>query len=232
MQHNIVDRPEWIKARHELLKQEKAFTEQRDRLSAARREMPWVKIEDAYAFDTSKGRKSLADLFDGKSQLLIYHFMYGADWEAGCKSCSFWADSFNGIDVHLAERDVTFLAISRGPLDKLQAFRQRMGWSFNWVSSAPSTFSEDFQVSFDKEQFEAGDVTYNYKPMGFETDELQGISVFVSDDDGEVYHTYSTYGRGVDLMNSAYNYLDLVPKGRDEDDLDFTMSWLKLHDSY
>lgn len=230
--HKIVSREDWLEARHALLAQEKTFTKQRDALSAARRELPWVKVEKDYTFDTKAGAKTLSELFEGRSQLLIYHFMLGPAWEAGCKSCSFWADNFDGIDVHLAHRDVTFIAVSRAPLAKIEDFRARMGWSFDWVSAAPSDFNLDYHVSFDPEQLKAGTANYNYKPMGFEMDEMAGISVFCRNENGEVFHTYSTYSRGLDLMNGAYNYLDLVPKGRDEDQLDGTMAWLRLHDSY
>ena len=227
----IVSRSEWLEARRALLAEEKAFTRARDALSAKRRELPWVRLEDPYLFDTSAGQKTLADLFDGRGQLVVYHFMFGADWTVGCKSCSFWADNFNGIDVHLAHRDTTLVAISRGPLNKLQAFRKRMGWTFEWVSSAPSRFSEDFGVSFDAEDFASGAPHYNFEPMGFQTDELPGISVFARKGD-DVFHSYSTYSRGLDLLNGAYNFLDLTPKGRDEAGLSGTMAWLRHKDSY
>lgn len=232
IENEIVSREDWLEARRAFLAEEKAFTKQRDALSAKRRELPWVKVDKDYAFDTKAGRKTLAELFEDRSQLLMYHFMLGPDWKQGCKSCSFWADSFDGIDVHLAQRDVTFLAMSRAPLEKLESFRARMGWSFDWVSSAPSDFNVDYHVSFDPAQLAAGEAEYNYKPLGFEMDELTGISAFYRSDKGEVFHTYSTYGRGVDLMNTAYNYLDLTPKGRDEGALDNTMAWLRHHDAY
>lgn len=231
-EQEIVSREVWLESRAILLAKEKAFTRQRDELSAARREMPWVKVDEPYGFETEAGDKTLAGLFAGRSQLVIYQFMMGPDWKQGCKSCSFWADSFNGIDVHLAQRDVTFIAASRAPLSTILPFKQRMGWSFDWVSSAPSQFNVDFQVSFDQAHFDEGNATYNYKKMNFETDELVGISVFYRNDSDEVFHTYSTYGRGVDLMNTAYNYLDLTPKGRDEDGLENTMAWLRHHDNY
>lgn len=231
-ENKIVSRETWLDARRVLLTQEKIFTKQRDALSAARRALPWVRVEKPYAFDTDTGRKTLGELFEGRGQLMVYHFMLGPDWEAGCKSCSFWADNFNGVDIHLAHRDVTFLAVSRAPLEKLQAFKERMGWSFNWVSSFPSDFNFDYQVSFTDAQLEAGEARYNYQPMQFKMDEMAGISAFARDQGGEVFHTYSTYGRGLDLMNGAYNYLDLAPKGRDEDGLEHSMAWLKLRDSY
>lgn len=228
----IVSREDWLTERKSLLEREKAFTRERDALSAARRGLPWVKVEKAYAFDTADGSKTLAELFGDKSQLVIYHFMLGPDWETGCKSCSFWADNFNGIDVHLAQRDVAFMAISRAPLEKVDVFKKRMGWSFDWHSSAPSDFNLDYQASYDPEQLENGTAIHNYRPLQHKMDEMAGISVFAKNDAGEVFHTYSTYSRGLDMMNGAYNYLDLVPKGRDEADLPFTMGWLKHHDSY
>lgn len=233
MSPKIVSRKDWLVARRELLAQEKAFTRARDALSAARREMPWVRVEEDYAFDTKDGRKTLGALFDGRSQLIVYHFMYGSDWEQGCKSCSFWADNFNGIDVHLAQRDVTFLAASRAPLARLEAFKKRMDWSFEWVSTAPSAFGRDFHVSFDADQFAEGQrPAYNYGQLPFDIDELVGISVFCRDEAGAVFHTYSAYSRGVDLLNGAYNYLDLTPKGRDEDGLSSPMAWVRHKDSY
>lgn len=227
----VVSREDWLTERKSLLEREKAFTKERDELSAARRSLPWVKVEKTYAFDTADGRKTLADLFGDKSQLVVYHFMLGPEWEAGCKSCSFWADNFNGIDVHLAQRDVAFMAISRAPLEKVDAFKERMGWSFDWHSSAPSDFNLDYQASYDPEQHARGEAIHNYRVLQHEMDEMAGISVFARRGD-DVFHTYSTYSRGLDLMNAAYNYLDLVPKGRDEGDLPFTMAWLKHHDSY
>lgn len=232
MNGNIVSRKEWLAARQDLLAREKEFTRERDALSAARREMPWVLMDKDYAFDTADGRKSLSDLFDGRSQLVVYHFMFGHDWEQGCKSCSFWADNFNGIDVHLAQRDVTFLAASRAPLATLNAFKKRMGWSFDWVSTAPSDFGRDLQVSFDPDQFADGKrPKYNYVPLPFDMDEMVGISVFYRDDSESVFHTYSTYSRGVDLLNGAYNYLDLTPKGRDEAE-EPNMAWVRHRDRY
>lgn len=231
-EHKIVDREAWVTARLELLEKEKTFTRERDALSAMRRELPWVKVDKSYAFETASGEKSLGDLFAGRSQLLVYHFMLGPDWEQGCKSCSFWADNFDGIDVHLAHRDVTFFTISSAPLAKIEPFKSRMGWSFDWVSSAPSDFNSDFNVSFEKADIAAGNANYNYKPMTFEMDEMAGISAFARAENGDVYHTYSTYGRGLDLLNGAYNYLDLVSKGRDEEGLEHSMSWLRHHDSY
>jgi predicted dithiol-disulfide oxidoreductase (DUF899 family) len=174
----------------------------------------------------------LADLFAGKSQLIVYHFMFAPEWEAGCKSCSFWADNFNGVAAHLKQRDTTFLAVSRAPLAKLDAFRKRMGWTFKWVSSAGSDFNFDYAVSFKPEELAKGEVFYNYETRKMTTPELPGFSVFFKDQDGAIYHTYSCYSRGLDMLNGAYHMLDLTPKGRDEEGLSHTMAWVRLHDLY
>lgn len=230
--HEIVPHDQWIAARLDLLKKEKELTRLRDELSRERRALPWEKVEKHYEFDSPAGKKTLAELFDGRSQLLVYHFMFDPDWEEGCKSCSFWADNFNGIPIHLNHRDVTFAAVSRAPLAKLDAYKKRMGWSFPWVSSHGSDFNFDYQVSFTPEQIAAGEATYNYRVVPNTMSELVGISVFYKNNDGEVFHTYSCYSRGVDMLNGAYHYLDLVPKGRDEDDFAFSMEWLRRHDQY
>jgi predicted dithiol-disulfide oxidoreductase (DUF899 family) len=231
MRNQVVSREEWLKSRLELLAAEKEFTRQRDALTRRRMAMPWERVEKSYRFEGPKGAHSLADLFDGRSQLIVYHFMLGPDWEEGCKSCSFWADSFDGIPIHLNHRDVTFTAISRAPLAKIEAYKQRMGWSFPWVSSYGSDFNYDFHVSFTAEQLAAGKVDYNYHPVeGYE--ELPGISVFYKNERGEVFHTYSCYERGIDMVNGAYQFLDLAPKGRDEDGLDDSMAWVRRHDQY
>ena len=228
--HNVVSHGQWLAARRELLAKEKEFTRARDALSALRRELPWERVEKNYVFTGPAGKETLADLFAGRSQLVVYHFMFDPAWAAGCKSCSFWADNFNGIDVHLAHRDATFLAISRAPYEKLAVYRQRMGWSFKWVSSSGTDFNFDYGVSFTPEQLEAG-ALQNYgggRPPGTET---VGISVFFKDTGGDVFHTYSCYSRGVDMMNGAYQYLDLTPKGRDEEQAT-GMGWLRHHDRY
>jgi len=230
--HHIVSRADWLKARKELLSREKKFTEERDALSAARRDLPWEKVEKTYVFETPSGKKSLADLFGPHSQLVVYHFMFAPDWDGGCKSCSFWADHFNGLQPHLAARDVTMMAISRAPLAKLQAFAKRLGWSFPWVSSGDSDFNYDFDVSFRPEQLADGSGVYNYQQLKMQMSDLPGISVFVKDKDGSIYHTYSTYGRGIELVNSTYQTLDLVPKGRDEEGLAHSMSWVRYNDQY
>ena len=230
--HPVVSHEAWIEARKQHLAKEKEFNRLRDQLSAQRRELPWERVDKPYSFEGPHGRETLADLFAGRSQLVVYHFMLGPDWEAGCKGCSFWADNFNGIDVHLAHRDVTMLAISSAPLARINAFRQRMGWSFKWVSSAGCDFNKDYQVTSTPDELEKGDVYYNYAWTKSSATERPGISVFYRNADGDVFHTYSTYSRGLDMMNCAYHYLDLVPKGRDEAGLGHSMEWVRLHDSY
>jgi len=231
-EHAVVTREAWLQARVALLEKEKAFTRKRDALSQARRALPWVEITKSYGFDTETGHKSLDQLFGEHSQLVVYHFMFGPDWQQPCKSCSFWADNFDRIVVHLAARDVTMVAVSRAPLERLTAFKRRMGWNFEWVSSHDSDFNYDFDVSFSNDTRENSAPYYNYRTGGFPADEAPGVSVFAKDDDGKVYHTYSTYARGLDMMNTAYHYLDLVPKGRDEDNLDMSMAWVRLRDEY
>ena len=220
-----------MKARVELLAREKEHSQQRDALGKARRELPWVKIDKAYTFVGPDGEESLGDLFAGRSQLLVYHFMFDPEWDAGCKSCSYLTDHYQGAVVHLAQRDVTLVAASRAPLEKLLAFKKRMGWTHKWVSSFGSDFNFDFQVSFTPEEMESGTGTYNYVVGGFPVNEAPGLSVFLEEGD-EVFHTYSTYARGLDVLIGSYNYLDLVPKGRDEAGLDYSMAWLRLHDEY
>jgi len=226
-----VTREEWLAVRLDLLKQEKALTRQRDEVPRARRALPRVKIEKDYVFQTEKGDETLGDLFAGRSQLVLYHFMFGPDWEEGCKSCSLIADGFDGPDIHLAQRNVTFLAASRAPLPKLMSFRDRMGWKFRWVSSLKSDFNRDFQVAFSEEEV-GGEVYYNYKSGKFPMTEAPGLSVFAKDPDGTIYHTYSCFGRGLDALIGTYQYLDLVPKGRDEQNLPFSMGWVRHHDKY
>ena len=203
----------------------------RDQLSRKRREHPWVRVDKEYVFEGPNGKETLADLFEGSSQLLVYHFMFGPDWEEGCKSCSFWADNYNGIGVHLKQRDVTMVTISRAPLERLEAFKKRMGWDFKWVSSLHNEFNFDYYASYEAEGSNEP-VMFNYRLTDPFTAETPGISVFYKNEAGEIFHTYSTYARGLDMMNGAYHFLDLVPKGRDEDDLPFTMEWLQLHDNY
>ena len=227
----VVSREEWVEARKAHLVREKEFTQLRDRLSAERRELPWVKIEKPYLFEGPVGMEALSDLFAGRSQLIIQHFMFGPDWDEGCPSCSFWADGYDGFVVHLAHRDVTMVSVSRTPLEKIDAYKKRMDWRFKWVSSLESDFNQDFDVSFTPEAL-AGEVYYNYGLQKFPADEAPGASVFYKNAAGEIFHTYSCYGRGLDILNGAYNYLDLVPKGRDESDLPYSMAWLRRHDRY
>ena len=229
LEHKVVSREQWLDSRKALLAKEKEFTRLRDELSAQRRDLPWVNIEKEYIFDTPEGKQSLAELFSDKNQLMIYHFMLGPDWEEGCPSCSFWADNFNGIDIHLAHRDISFMAVSRGALAQLEAYKKRMGWSFKWASSLHNDFNYDFGVSFTEQEKEANKITYNYLEQPYFIDEMPGVSVFYKDEQGDIYHTYSTYSRGLDILNGAYNYIDLSPKGRDEDK---PMSWLRRHDQY
>jgi len=230
--HEVVSPNEWIASRKELLRKEKEFTKLRDELSRQRRELPWEKVEKQYVFDGPNGKETLADLFDGKSQLIVYHFMFGPGWDEGCPSCSFVADHFDGSLVHLANRDVTLVVVSRALRPQIEAFKKRMGWRFKWVSSFGNGFNRDYHVSFTKEEMAKGKVPYNYDTIGFGAEEGPGISVFCKDAGGEVFHTYSTYGRGLDLLIGAYNFLDLAPKGRDEDGLAFSMAWLRHHDKY
>jgi predicted dithiol-disulfide oxidoreductase (DUF899 family) len=232
MRNQVVSHEDWLKARQELLTAEKDLTRQREALTRRRMAMPWERVEKAYAFEGASGRLTLEDLFEGRSQLLVYHFMLGPDWEEGCKSCSFWADNFNGIPIHLAHRDVTFTAISRAPLEKIDAYRGRMGWSFPWVSSYGSDFNFDYQASATPEEIAAGRAYYNFEIRQNGVSEMVGVSVFYRSGPGEVYHTYSCYGRGVEMVNGAYHYLDLVPKGRDEDGFRFPMEWVRRHDQY
>jgi predicted dithiol-disulfide oxidoreductase (DUF899 family) len=227
----IVSREEWLAARKEFLAKEKTFTRLRDRLSAERRDLPWVKLDKPYHFVAADGERTLGDLFEGKSQLIIHHFMFGPTWEQGCPSCSFWADGFDGIIVHLNNRDVAMAAVSCAPIERLQSFRKRMGWTFTWVSSLDGDFNQDFRVSFTAQQLAEGTFDYNYGLNNY-GEEAPGISVFRRDVEDHIYHTYSCYGRGLDMLNPAYHYLDLVPKGRDEGEFDYTMAWVRHHDRY
>lgn len=228
----VVTRTEWLEARKKLLAREKEFTRLRDQLSAERRTLPWVKVDKAYVFDGPGGKVTLAELFAGRSQLIVYHFMLGPGWEQGCKSCSYLADHFDGPAIHLANRDVTLAVVSRAPFVEIERFKKRMGWQFKWVSSNGSDFNYDFNVSFTPEQMAKGKVHYNYRMTEFPSEEAPGISIFTKDDSGTVFHTYSAYARGLDILVGAYNMLDLVPKGRDEADMPYTMAWVRHHDRY
>jgi predicted dithiol-disulfide oxidoreductase (DUF899 family) len=231
-EHMIVSRDEWIAARKEHLAREKEFTRLRDQLSRERRELPWVRVDKTYVFDGPRGPETLADLFEGRSQLIVQHFMFDPSWDEGCKSCSFWVDNFDGIAVHLRHRDVTMVLVSRAPLATLQAYKARMGWGLKWVSSLNTDFNQDYHVSFTDAERESGRAYYNYAMGGFPVGEAPGISVFYKDPGGAVFHTYSCYARGLDMLNGAYHLLDLVPKGRDEKGLPSTMEWLRHHDRY
>jgi predicted dithiol-disulfide oxidoreductase (DUF899 family) len=224
---SIVGHDEWVAARKALLAKEKAFTRARDELTEQRQALPWEAVEKEYVFEGPNGQETLADLFDGCSQLIVYHFMFGPDDDVGCKSCSFWADNFNPNVVHLNARDVSFVAVSRAPFEKLEAYRRRMGWDYHWVSSGETDFNFDYGASFTPEQQE--EAVYNFGSLPPRISDREGLSVFARDD-GRIYHTYSAYARGIDLVNTAYNYLDLVPKGRDEGDRG--QYWVRRHDEY
>jgi predicted dithiol-disulfide oxidoreductase (DUF899 family) len=228
--HPVCTREEWLQARKELLAQEKHFTRLRDQLSEQRRALPWVRVERDYTFQGAQQALSLAELFEGRSQLLVYHFMFAPEWDAGCKSCSFWAESFDRSLVHLAHRDVSFAAISRAPIAKLRAYQARMGWTFPWVSSGESSFNFDYAVSFSAEDVASGGLHYNFGTQRPQSSDMPGFSVFFKDADGSIYHTYSCYSRGIDMLNVTYQYLDLVPKGRDEGGR--AMAWLRRRDEY
>jgi len=228
----IATAEEWLAARRELLREEKELTKLSDKVARRRHELPWVRIEKPYSFESPTGRVSLADLFEGRSQLMIQHFMFGPGWEEGCKSCSFMMDHFNPTVPHLNARDVSFAAISHAPLAEILPFKARMGWNVNWVSAHGTDFNRDFHVSFTEEEIAGGEVYYNYGLRAFPVEEAPGISVFARDPAGTIYHTYSTYGRGVETVMATYNLLDLVPKGRDEEGMEYGMEWLRHHDRY
>jgi len=227
----IVEHAQWLEARRRFLAKEKEFTRLRDELSRERRELPWERIQKDYRFHSERGAETLAELFGGRSQLIVYHFMYDPDWDIGCKSCSFWADNFNGIIPHLKQRDVSLVAVSRAPLAKLQEQARKLGWTFRWVSSQGSDFNFDFSVSFSPEALARGEALYNYVSQKVTRSELPGISVFCHQD-GQIFHTYSTYGRGLDMLNAAYHYLDIAPKGRDEEALPYPMAWVRHRTAY
>jgi len=228
----VVSHNEWLAARTAFLKKEKEFTRLRDELSKQRRELPWEKVEKNYVFDGANGKVKLADLFEGRSQLLVYHFMLGPNWAEGCPSCSFLADHYDGAIPHLNARDVTLAVISRAPLSQIQSFQKRMGWKFNWVSSNGNDFNFDYKVSFTQPDIKKGEPNYNFNTIPFKVEEGPGLSAFYKDEAGNIFHTYSAYARGLDILIGAYNFLDFAPKGRDEDGLAFTMAWVKHHDKY
>jgi predicted dithiol-disulfide oxidoreductase (DUF899 family) len=232
LEHPVVSQAEWLAARKDFLAKEKEFTLLRDELSRERRELPWERVEKQYVFDGPGGKETMADLFDGRSQLMVYHFMLGPDWSEGCKSCSYLADHFDGAAIHLAHRDVTLVVVSRAPIAEIEAFKKRMGWKFHWVSSFGTDFNYDYHVSFTAEDKAKGEVDYNYGPSQFFSEEGPGLSAFYKDESGAIFHTYSSYARGLDILVGTYNFLDMAPKGRDEDGLAFSMSWVRHHDKY
>jgi predicted dithiol-disulfide oxidoreductase (DUF899 family) len=227
----VVSQNEWLAARKKHLVKEKKFSKLHDELNLERRKLPWVKIQKEYVFDGPNGKETLAELFDGKHQLVVYHFMFGPGWKEGCEHCSFWADHFDSVNSHIGQRDTTFVVISRAPWKEIAPFKKRMGWNFKWLSSSGSDFNFDFHVSFTPEQIKTGALPYNYSSLKMKIDELQGVSAFYQDKNKEVYHTYSSYARGIDLMNTTYNFLDLTAKGRDENP-DATQDWVRYHDEY
>ena len=230
--HKVVSRNEWLKARKTLLKKEKEFTILRDQLSQERRNLPWIAVDKEYIFEGPKGKETLSELFDGRSQLIVYHFMFHPSWDAGCSSCSFWADNFNEIIVHLNERDVTMIAVSRAPYNKLAAYEKRLGWNFKWVSSYNTDFNFDYNISFRPEEIAKKEGMYNFTIQDPHSPEREGVSVFYKDSEGRIFQTYSAYARGIDMLNVAYHYLDLVPKGRDEASKEFPQFWVRRHDEY
>ena len=233
VQHpKVVSPAEWLAARKEHLAKEKEFTRLRDELSRQRRALPWERVEKQYIFEGPNGRVTLADLFEKRSQLIVYHFMFGPGWREGCPSCSFLGDHFDGSTIHLANRDVTLAVISRATYPEIESFKKRTGWKFHWVSSFRNDFNYDYHVSFTPEERAKGKVNYNYGLTEFPSEEGPGLSVFAKDADGNIFHTYSSYGRGLDILLGAYNFLDMVPKGRDEGGLAFSMAWVRHHDKY
>ena len=238
-EHRVVGHDAWVEARRKHLANEKEFTRLRDQLSRERRELPWELVEKEYTFESERGAQTLNELFDGRGQLVVYHAMFNPDtagpdttWtvDAACFVCSYWMDNFNGVSVHLNHRDITMVAVSRAPYPAIAAYRKRMGWGFPWLSSAGSDFNFDYRVSFTEDELAAGQLDYNYRPNPFSMSEAPGASVFFKDGEGRIFHTYSTYARGLDMLNVAYHYMDLVPKGRDE--ADSGVGWLRRRDEY
>jgi predicted dithiol-disulfide oxidoreductase (DUF899 family) len=230
-EHKVVEPKQWLAARKRFLVKEKKFSKLRDQLNLERRNLPWEEVTKEYLFDTPKGKESLADLFSGKQQLIVYHFMFGPGWKDGCPHCSFWADHYDSVEIHLGARDTTLVVVSRARLKEIQAFKKRMGWRFKWVSSYQNEFNFDFFVSFTPEQIRARKLFYNYANLNMDMDEREGVSAFYRDKDGQVFHTYSSYARGIDLLNTTYNFLDLTAKGRNEHP-DRPQDWVRYHDRY
>src|SRR5437867_4206690 len=229
--HKVVSQKAWMAARKVLLVKEKKFSRIRDQLNQQRRKLPWVKIEKEYAFEGPTGKVTLSDLFRGKSQLIVYHFMFGPGWKEGCPHCSFWADHFDSVNTHIGQRDTAFAVISRAPWKEIAPFKKRMGWRFTWVSSFKTNFNFDFNVSFTPEQLQSATAVYNFAVLDMDIDEREGVSAFYTDRSGDIYRTYSSYARGIDLMNTTYNFLDLTAKGRDENP-DATQNWVRYHNQY
>ena len=232
MNHPVVPAEKWIEARRKLLAREKELTRLRDEVARERRALPWKRIEKDYVFESPEGQRHLADLFEGRSQLLVQHFMLAPGWKEGCPSCSYMADHSDGAWPHLAQRDVTLVAVSRAPMAEIERFRRRMGWRFPWVSSHGTDFNRDFGVTFTPEEIARGEANYNFAKTSRVGEEMPGVSAFRKDEAGNVFHTYSTYGRGVEVMMGTYSLLDLTSKGREEDDLPHTMAWVRHHDRY
>jgi len=230
-EHKVVSEKQWIAARKKLLSEEKKFTRQRDQLNAKRRALPWVQMTKQYVFEGPDGKETLADLFGGKSQLVVYHFMFGPGWGDGCPHCSFWADHYDGTVAHLAARDTALVVVSRAPLTEIEPFKKRMGWKFKWVSSHKNDFNFDLHVSFKPREIKRKTAIYNYTRLDMDIDEREGVSAFYRDTKGGVYHTYSAYARGIDMLNSTYHFLDLTAKGRDENP-ERTQDWVRYHDEY
>jgi predicted dithiol-disulfide oxidoreductase (DUF899 family) len=230
-EHKVVSQKEWLSARKRLLVKEKKLSKGRDQLNRERRALPWVKVEKEYVFDSPDGKLTLAELFGGKRQLIVYHFMFGPGWKEGCPHCSFWADHYDSVNHHIGQRDTSLVVVSRAPLKEIQAFKKRMGWRFTWVSSNQTDFNFDFHVSFMPQEIRSGRLFYNYTNVKMDIDEREGVSAFYRDKQGAIYHTYSSYARGIDLLNTTYNFLDLTAKGRDENP-EHSQDWVRYHDRY
>jgi predicted dithiol-disulfide oxidoreductase (DUF899 family) len=230
-EHKVVSGKQWVAVRKKFLVEEKKFTKALDKLRQKRRNLPWVKVEKEYIFDGPDGEESLSDLFAGKSQLVTYHFMFGPDWDEGCAHCSFWADHYDGTLPHLAQKDTALVVISRAPFNRIKAFQKRMGWRFKWVSSAKTDFNFDYHVSFTPEELQSETAIYNYRPLDMDIDEREGVSAFYKDTKGDIYHTYSSYERGIDMLNTTYHFLDITARGRDENP-EHSQDWVKHHDKY
>jgi predicted dithiol-disulfide oxidoreductase (DUF899 family) len=230
-EHKVVSQKAWLVARKRLLLKEKNFSKVRDRLNRERRQLPWVKVDKGYVFETPDGKQTLADLFHGRSQLIVYHFMFGPGWKEGCPHCSYWADHYDSVNIHLGQRDTTLVVVSQASLKEIQSFKKRMGWRFQWVSSYKTDFNFDFHVSFTPKQMRSGKVFYNYANLATGFEEREGVSAFYRDAEGDLYHTYSAYARGIDLLNTTYNFLDLTAKGRDENP-EQPQDWVRYHDKY